>query len=233
LDEAQLEQVSEHLQPRAFPAGAVFIRQGQSAGGLFFLREGSVKVFLPHTETAARHSKEVVIAVCGAGETLGEIDLADGQGHTASVAALEDCHLWWMEGEDFWRCHEAIPRLGRNLCQLLARRMRWCTTAQDSLATLHLPGKVAYCLLLLARDYGKPQPGGALLLPLHLSQSEIAGMIGSSRECVNRVFADFKKRGVIQLCPRKQVMIRGVAALHGYCEDLLPDCTALSEADIR
>jgi CRP-like cAMP-binding protein len=145
LNAAQLSQVGEHLQARVFPPGVVFIHQGQSGDGLYFLAHGTVKVFLtlgptPESENLASQeisvgqskspvpgAGEVVIAVCTAGETLGEIDLADGGGHTASVAALEESHVWWMASANFWHCHNAVPQLGRNLSRLLARRMRWCT----------------------------------------------------------------------------------------------------------
>jgi CRP-like cAMP-binding protein len=222
LEDGQLARIAGHLQPRVLSSGAVFIHQGQSAGGLFFLREGSVKVFLPVAGEAGGHSREVIIAVCGAGETLGEIDLADGNGHTASVATFGICRLWWLESEDFWRCHDTIPQLGRNLCRLLARRIRWSTAAQDALMTLHLPGKIAYYLLLLARDQGTRQSNGDVLLPLHLRQGEIASMAGSSRECVNRILADFKKRRWIRSAPGERLLIRDEAALSVMCEGLMP-----------
>jgi CRP/FNR family transcriptional regulator len=94
---------------------------------------------------------------------------------------------------------------------------------------LHLPGKVAYCLLLLARDYGVSRRDGTVLLPLALNQGEIASMIGSSRECVNRVFGDFKKSRLIRSMPSKQVLIQDEAALRGYCEGLLPQVSELEE----
>jgi CRP-like cAMP-binding protein len=221
LEDGQLARIAGHLQPRVLSSGAVFIHQGQSAGGLFFLREGSVKVFLPLTEEAGGYSKEVIIAVCGAGETLGEIDLADGRGHTASVAALEESHVLWMASTDFWHCHNIVPQLGRNLCRLLARRMRGCTAVHDVFATLHLPGKIAFHLLLLARDHGHVQSDGSVLLSLPLSQSEMASLVGAAREQVNRVLTRFARQGCLQKRD-KYWLIRDAAALRRHCEGRLP-----------
>jgi CRP-like cAMP-binding protein len=231
LNAAQLSQIQEHLQARVFPPGAVFIHQGQSGDGLYFLARGAVKVFLalgkdPAGESAVGESPvpdagEAVIAVCTTGETLGEIDLADGRGHTASVAALEESHLWWMASADFWYCHNVVPQLGRNLCRLLARRMRGCTAAHDVLTTLHLPGKIAFHLLLLARDHGHLQPDGSVLLSLPLSQSEMGSLVGASREQVNRVLTRFARQGCIQRRD-KHWLIRDAAALRRHCEGRLP-----------
>ena len=55
-------------------------------------------------------------------------------------------------------------------------------------------------------------------------------MIGSSRECVNRVFRDFKKNRLIRFMPNKQLLIRNEKALRGYCEGLLPPVSEPEEA---
>lgn len=246
ISQTQLRRIEKHLHERVFPAGTVFIHQGQSGDGLYFLMRGTVKAFLAPgnnsrsegsrnesskgesskdeksaRETPAPNCPEAVIAIYAAGDTLGEIDLTDGRGHMASVAALEESHLWWMASADFWHCHRVMPQLGRNLCRLLAQRMRGCTAVHDVLTGLRLPGKVAFHLLLLARDHGRLQSDGSVLVPVSLSQSEMASLVGASREQVSRVLKRLAKQGCIQKYDQRW-LIRDEAALRCHCEGRWP-----------
>jgi CRP/FNR family cyclic AMP-dependent transcriptional regulator len=75
-------------------------------------------------------------------------------------------------------------------------RLRLADTHIRSLAALDVHGRVAAQLLAFAREYGKPQPiGGGTLIPLFLTQTELAGLVGASRVRVNQTLSYYRKRG--------------------------------------
>lgn len=220
LSPEQYASLQRLVQHRTIARDTMVFSQGESGSGVFLLLEGTVKVILksPGEVMPWSDHKEVIVAVCGPGEILGEIDTADGDGHSASVTTLEDSTFLWMSTQDFWMCQNAIPELGQNLSRILAKRLRRATTIHDSFATLHLPGKVAFQLLLLAHDYGVPRPSGEILLPLRLTQSDIAALVGASREGVNRVLAKFKKFGLLESRRNSHIVLRKPAVLRSYCQ---------------
>jgi CRP-like cAMP-binding protein len=54
-------------------------------------------------------------------------------------------------------------------------------------------------MVSFAEEYGQIQPGGEILIPLRLTQTDLAELVGASRERVNRVLADYKSRKLLAL----------------------------------
>ncbi len=222
LTELEFEILIPLLEIRTFNAGVVVIERGKSGSGLLLLVEGSVKIFLGESGASHGLDSEVLITTCGPGEALGEIDIVDGRGHTASVATREKSSFLWLSPENFWHCHDSIPRLGRNLSRILAGRLRLATISHDVYASMPLLGRVAFQLLRLANDCGVHQPNGSVMLPVKISQNEMASLVGSSRECVNRIIVDFKKQGYIEAKRGCHILIMNSEVLHEFCHGLAP-----------
>jgi CRP-like cAMP-binding protein len=56
---------------------------------------------------------------------------------------------------------------------------------------------VAAQIMALAREYGRPSPGGGTLIPMPLTQSDLAALVGASRVRVNQALGYFRRRGAI------------------------------------
>jgi len=156
---------------------------------------------------------EVILAVLGPGEVVGEMSLADSLGRSAGVRTLEETSLLWMDREAFRESAEGIPVLGRNLAQVLSRRLRLANTHSRMLVALDVPGRVAAQLLALAREYGEPLLGGDILIPLRLTQTDLAGLVGASRVRVNQALGYYRKRGSISLNRDNRIVVHDEAAL--------------------
>ena len=61
---------------------------------------------------------EVILAILGPGEVVGEMSLADSLGRSADVVALEETTFLWMDREDFWVRMEETPPECRPLLAL-------------------------------------------------------------------------------------------------------------------
>src|SRR5215210_5515689 len=204
----ELERLAPLLQERSFPAGTSILTAEQPGEAVYVLLKGSVKVYLTHTD-----GSEVILAILGTGEVLGEMSLADSLGRSASVTTLEDCTFLWMDRRTFLSGMEEIPAIARNLVGILSRRLRLADTHTRSLAALDVHGRVAAQLLAFAREYGEPLANGDTLIPLRLTQTDLGGLVGASRVRVNQVLGYCRKRGEISMDKAGHIIVHDEEAL--------------------
>jgi CRP/FNR family transcriptional regulator, cyclic AMP receptor protein len=189
----ELERLAPLLHERSFPAGASVLTAEQPGEAVYVVLRGSVKVHLLTSDGA-----EVILAVLGPGEVVGEMSLADSLGRSASVTTLEESIFVWIDRTIFRSGIEGSPVLARNLADLLSRRMRLANAHLLSLAALDVPGRVASQMLSLSREYGKETTDG-VRIPIRLTQSDLAALVGASRVRVNQVLGYLRKRGLISI----------------------------------
>jgi len=179
----------------------------QPGEAVYVILSGSAKVHVIRSD-----GTEVILAILGPGEVVGEMSLADSLGRSADVATLEESVLLWMDRSVFRASVEAAPTLARNLAEVLSRRLRLTNTHLLSLATLDVPGRVASQLLALANEYGENTPEGTRI-PMRLTQSDLAALVGASRVRVNQALGYFRKHGAISAGTDARVTVLDAALL--------------------
>jgi CRP/FNR family cyclic AMP-dependent transcriptional regulator len=212
LTTEQLSKLSALLQCKRSPTGTEIITANQSGGIAYVILEGSVKV-----HTGQLDDSDVILAILGAGEVVGEMSLADSLGRSASVTTLEPSTLLLMEHASFWASLKEMPRITYNLLNILSRRLRLANIHTQSLSRLDVYGRVAGQLLAFAREYGEAAPNGDVLIPLRLTQSDLAGMVGASRVRVNQALSFYKRRNYLSVNRDRHVIIHDMAALSHRC----------------
>jgi len=189
----ELSRLATLLGEKRVRAATRVIAAEEPGEAVYVILKGSVKVCVEQPD-----GTEVILAVLGAGEVVGEMSLAESLGHSADVVTLEESAFLWMDREAFRTTAEELPAVGRNLTRVLSRRLRLANTHSRMLAALDVPGRVAAQLLALAREYGKPSPeGGGIFIPIPLTQSDLAALVGASRVRVNQSVSFFRKHGQI------------------------------------
>jgi len=88
---------------------------------------------------------------------------------------------------NFRHCLAAIPTLACNLACALSSRLRSANEQIQSLAALEVETRIARRILAFAERYGRPLPNGDLLTPIRLTQTDIANLVGASREHTNKI----------------------------------------------
>ena len=203
-----LQRLAARMHGRTFPAGVSVLTAEEPGEAVYVLLGGTVKV-----HTALPDGTEVILAVLGAGEVVGEMSVADSLGRSASVTTLEDSTFLWMDRKTFLSGIEEVPAISRNLLDILSRRLRLADTHTRSLAALDVHGRVAAQLLAFAREYGEPLPDGGTLIPLRLTQTDLAGLVGASRVRVNQALGYYRKRGSISLNKNHRIIVRDEVTL--------------------
>lgn len=192
-DDATLDALVAALRTRRFRKGETVFHQGDPGDALFIVASGSVKVVLPSNEG----SEPAIVAVLGPGEFFGELALLDGAPHSATIVAVEPTETFILRREAFLAQIDTEPALRRALLASLAAEIRRLTGHVEDLHFLDLPGRLASRIVRLAAD--RPlEPDGAVRIPWPYTQSELAGMIGGSRQSVNRMLSDFVQEDLLR-----------------------------------
>lgn len=196
-------------------AGATLITAEEPGEQVFIICSGIVKVHVIQPD-----GRDIVLALLGAGQVLGEMSLVDGSPTSASALALEPCTLLAIERRSFERLLRTIPALAYNLALILSRRLRRANLHLQAMLTFDLRSRVVRQLLLLAHEFGQPTADGGLLLPLRLTQSDLADLVGASRFRVNQALVELRQRGLITTDDSHRLIVRDYTRLARLAPEL-------------
>jgi CRP/FNR family cyclic AMP-dependent transcriptional regulator len=213
LDTTELTMLNGLLQRRRVPAGGRIIEAGEGSTTAHIIISGAVKVQIERSDGC-----EVFLAILGAGEVVGEMGLVDHYDRSASVVALVETTIASMACGDFWHCLQAIPQMTYNLLEIVSRRLRVANGRIEALAALDVEGRVARCLLDVAQAYGEPVPGGGRLIPIRLTQQDLAALVGASRVRVNQILGEYRRRCYIAFDERQRILVLNPAGLSQACQ---------------
>jgi CRP-like cAMP-binding protein len=143
--------------------------------------------------------REVVLAIRGAGELVGEMAALGGQRRTATVIAVDDVELGYLPADGLRAYLVEHPDAALVLMRTLIHRLTEATRDVVDLATQDSIGRVAKRLLDLAAEHGKAVDGGAggIRIELPLTQDELASWTGATRETVSRALRLMRQLGWI------------------------------------
>ncbi len=211
LPDEHLAELDRQLNRKDLPAGTLLMSPEQLGDSLFVIAEGSVKIFLNRDD-----GSEVIFAILGIGQTVGEMSLFARSLRSANVLTMERSVFLCMSGSVFRSCLQSMPVLSYNLNRLLSVRLRLANQQIVALSSLDVAGRVAREILAFAEQYGKSE-GGRIRIPLRLTQSDIASIVGTSRERVNQIMVRWKQRGYLSVDRSFQIIVHDHAALCRCC----------------
>ncbi len=191
----------------AYPKGAVLFVEGQAPRGIFVLCKGRVKLSICSTD-----GKTLILKIAEAGEVLGLSATVSGKTYELTAETVDPCQVNFVKREDFLRFLREHSEACLRVAEQLSEKYNSACREIRSLGLSHSAGeKLAKLLLEWSIRNGeatKSEPR----LKLALTHEEIAQMIGTSRETVTRLFADMKKRQIVQ-SKGSTLLIRNKAAL--------------------
>ena len=186
LAEEDIRRLAQRAVSRRYRRGQVVFTEGDAAESLMIVAEGRVKVL-----SISDDGRDHVLNILEPGETLGELSIADGGPRSASVEALDACTLLVLERRAVLELLRERPEVAEQLLKALGGHVRRLTGHAADLVFLDLPRRVAKLLLYRHRETGRP------VIELGLNQTELAAMLGGSRQSVNQAMREFERRGWI------------------------------------
>lgn len=193
LDPKALQRLAEVSVTRQLERGQVLFRQGDPGESLYVVVEGLLKVGLTSGD-----GQEMLIATLRPPEVFGEISLLDEGPRSASAVAAEPTTVLALGRADLLDLLHRYPAPVNELLKSMGTVIRRLTEQASDLVFLDLSGRVAKLLLQLAEREGK-EKDGETVLDLSLSQTDLAELVGVSRQSLNQTLHRFADRGWLRM----------------------------------
>ena len=190
VSDADMADVVRGLRRRRFRKHEVVFHQGDPGDSLHVVGTGSIKITLPSPE-----GEEAIMATLREGDFFGELSLLDGAPRSASAIAMEPSETWMLQHDVLWGLIDADAALRRALYVGLARELRRLTGQIEELHFLDLGGRLALRIVRLARE--REPDANDVRLDWPYTQSDLAAMIGATRQSVNKLLAELVERDLI------------------------------------
>ena len=191
---------------RRYPRGTTLMNEGDRSERMVVIVAGLVKVSY-YTDDG----REVVLAIRGPGDLLGELAALDGEPFSATVTALDDVEALVMTVGDFRKVLAEEPDFGLSLFKSLSRKLRDADRKRVEFAAYDSVGRVASRLVELAETFGEDALEG-IRIGLPLTQEELAGWTGCSREAVAKALQTLRNRDLIE-SHRRGVTVKDLEGL--------------------
>jgi CRP-like cAMP-binding protein len=201
-----LQRVARGLRRRRFRRNEVIFHQGDAGDSLHIVATGTAKIVLPSTE-----GEEAIIATLRPGDFFGELALLDGSTRSATATALEPTETLMLARVVFRDLLEGDARLRDALLEGLAHELRRITGHVEELHFLDLAGRLAMRLVRLARE-NDSAASGEVFLDWPYTQSDLASMIGGTRQSVNKLLSGLVGDGLVRI-ERDALVITDVEGL--------------------
>lgn len=189
-----LDRVVASAVSRSLQRGDVVFEEGATPDHLYVVEDGRIAI-----ASRSIDGRESVFALMERGELFGEMGLLDGLGRSAEARALESSRITEIPYQPVREVFEDNPKLLWGVVALLAGRLRSMDSALADSVFLDVTGRTAKRLLEMSGEQDEFQ--------LPVTQEELAGMVGASRERINKAIASFVRLGWIDQSDRRYAIL--------------------------
>jgi CRP/FNR family transcriptional regulator, cyclic AMP receptor protein len=183
----------KQLHPVNFRRGHLVFTEGDPGHGMYIILSGKVKI-----GRYSQDGRENLLSILGPADMFGELSIFDPGPRTSNATAVTEVRAVSIDRDTLRAWIAERPAVAEQLLAVMARRLRHISSDITDHMFTDVPGRVARQLLHLAQRFGALEHG-ALRVTHDLTQEEIAGLIGSSRETVSKALAGFARRGWIRV----------------------------------
>ncbi len=194
------DELRRSITTRSYARNQVLFHQGAPSDEMYGVVSGAVAVVSRSTD-----GREAVVAVLDHGALFGELGLFDGGDRATDVRALEDTTVVVLPYAAMRAVLEERPELLWTIVRMLATRLRATDESLSDAVFLDVPARTAKRLLELAGDSDDVRLG--------MTQEDLAGLVGASRERVNKALSLFVRLGWLSANGRGRYRVDDRAAL--------------------
>jgi CRP/FNR family cyclic AMP-dependent transcriptional regulator len=193
FEEEALRQVARLFTVQRFRKHQTIFREGEPGEKFYIVISGSVAVV-----RLAGDGRETILSILTTNDFFGEMSVLDTVVRSASIRTLTVAEVGVIEREDFLALIDRNPKIGRFLVVALAERLRAANALIASTTSQDIRSRLASLLLNLMEQFGEVAPNGTRIT-LRLTNQEMANMIGTTRETVNRSLNRFWDERLIDM----------------------------------
>ncbi len=186
------QRLNEIKSTAVYSKGTMLFLEGQHPRGVFVLCMGKAKL-----STSSREGKTIITKIAEAGDLLGLNAMISNVPYEVTAEMMEPGQANFIPREPLILMMREFPEVALRIAQQLSRNY---FAAHEEIRTLGLAtSSERFAKLLLQWSIKTTQDNGSSQIKLTLTQEEIAEVIGTTRETVARLFADFKRKQLLQV----------------------------------
>ncbi|WKJ88865.1 Crp/Fnr family transcriptional regulator [Methylomonas montana] len=189
VEEDALAALAARAKTVKFPKKSMIIAEGDSTSSLYIVLSGKVRVFGSNEK-----DKEVTLLIQEASSYFGELALLSDEPRSAAVEALEKTTCAVISKADFIQWLKLHPDAAIALLGVLAEKIRFLTEKVKQMALSNVYERTIKILQDMA-----DKEGDVYVIHNRPTQQELATMVGSSREMINKVMKELTKGGYISV----------------------------------
>jgi CRP/FNR family cyclic AMP-dependent transcriptional regulator len=212
LTPAEQAALNERGTVRRFARGAALFHEQTVPSTVAVLLVGRIKL-----TRVTGEGRDVLLAIRGPGDVLGDQSALDGEPRSATAVALEAVEALSMTADDFVSFVARTPSAATYMLRLLSRRLRDADEKRVGFAAQDTLGRVAARLVELGERYGAEHADGeaaGLRIDLPITQEDLASWTGTSREGVSRALQTLRSLNWVETA-RRSIVILDLDALRG------------------
>lgn len=185
---------------RNFQAEQIVVMEGDSSGGLYVVESGWLKVI-----KMSLSGREQVLNFLGPGDVFNAISVFTEHPNQASVIALEDSTIWWIDQQTILDLIQTHPILAKQVITDLASRILHLVGLVEDLSLRTIESRLAKVLVESMEESKITRHKWA-------TQNEMASRLGTVPDVLNRALRKFVDEGLIEV-KRHQIQILDMDAL--------------------
>lgn len=201
LSDDELEEIALLALERKYQKGRIIFVEGEPGDAIHFLKSGLIKVSKQDGE-----GREHTLHYVNPGDVFAEVVLFDAGGYPATAEVVEDAEVGLIRNRDMDRVLIKNPGMTLEMLKIMARRLRNAQQQIMDLALKDTTRRLAGLLLKLAEEHGVKRDNG-VLISLPLTNQELANLAGTSRETVNRILSEFRRRKAITVIKQEGIVV--------------------------
>jgi len=194
------------LRRRSIRKGDFLFHKGDEGTALYIISKGLIKIAVPTSR-----GDEVTLAILTDGDFFGEMALLDDMPRSADATALEDTQLHVLSRADFLSFLIQNEHAVRAIIQVLSLRLRRTDDMVAEVCFLNVSARLAKRLVALVESRHQAEKGDEQY-DVHLTQRELASLIGVSRETINKELKILREKGIVSTA-RNAIKIRDLERL--------------------
>ncbi len=183
-----LNEIKAQFKEEDYKAGENIFIEGDKSKGIYFVAEGTVKVY-----KSSKDGREQILKLIYPGDSFNDVTIFAKDVNPASADAVTDIKLYLLSRESMVGLIYKQPEISLNIIRSMAEKLRYLTSTIEDLSLKHTQERIAKILLLFE---GKK-----------LSQKIIADIAGTAREVVSRALKDFASQNIIKLDKRDIIIL--------------------------
>ena len=210
LSHEELSRLSLITSERTVNKKQFVFMEGEKREAVYFIRSGIVKTF-----KVDESGNEQVINLLQPGEMFPHVGFFDEGPYPATAEAMQETHLLVIRVDDFNELLMEYPRIAIKVMKIMGQKISQLAKRIQEFISQDVQHRIIHTLLRMADKNLKEDGSATIEMPV--TNQDLANMVGTSRETINRIFNQLKKDGIIE-ANRKRIYIPDVNELRAFVE---------------